>query len=506
MDQEEVSTNGSPAPNTNAGATNDLWKKVAAYQTIKNAGLKQCAQALATKEALEPEPESVHTFGVADAEGGSEVTDANVVATTETPCMDRATPLDSMSFPFPPKKEGYPIRPTLENFQALLKGYAINVSYDVIKKRLVVLIPDHSGSIDNHESVALSVINSLATLNGMPIGQIPAMLIALGDRKLRNRVADWIMSKPWDGIDRLPEFYATIQERKGYPPKLKKILLRRWLLSAVAAVLKAHGFHCRGVLVLQGAQGIGKTRFVSSLVPYAALRDQVVLLGHHLDGASKDSMTTAITHWIVELGELDGSLRKDIAKLKSFITADSDKLRRPYGRSDSEYQRRTVLIASVNSATFLVDETGNSRFWTIAVESINYAHDIDMQQLFAQLALEFQAGEQWWLTPDEEMQLAEVNKDHRVVSLVRERVMAAIAFNPPTYAKTTAMSAIDLLREAGMDRPTTGQCKECAAILRELYGDSRKVRGRYVWRVVLANKARFGGDAATAAVDDDDQY
>lgn len=547
MDQEEVSTNGSPAPNTNAGSTKDLWKKVAAYQSVKNADLKQSVQALATTQALKHEPAAGHTFGVTDAASAAvaptevkinagsigvgpalrgelslssaiesnamvslasnPVAGADRVTTPPTARRpDRATPLDPMSFPFPPKKEGYPIRPTLENFQSLLKGYAINVSYDVIKKHLVVLIPDHSGSIDNHESVALSVINSLAVLNGMSIGQIPAMLLTLGDRRLRNTVADWIMRQPWDGKDRLPEFYSAIKERKGYPQSLKEILLRRWLLSAVAAVLKAHGFHCRGVLVLQGPQGIGKTRFVGSLVPDAALRDQVILLGHHLDGASKDSMTTAITHWIVELGELDGSLRKDIAKLKSFITADSDKLRRPYGRSDSEYQRRTVMIASVNSPTFLIDETGNSRFWTIAVESIDYEHGIDMQQLFAQLALEFQAGEQWWLTPDEEMQLAHVNQDHRVVSLVRERLMAAIDMEAPVGTKTKALSAIEVLQEAGMDRPTNPQCKECAGILRELYGDPKKVQGKYVWRVVLATKPRFGREAPPASVHDDGQY
>jgi hypothetical protein len=31
-------------------------------------------------------------------------------------------------------------------------------------------------------------------------------------------------------------------------------------------------------------------------------------------------MTTAITHWIVELGELDSSFKKEIARLKAFLT------------------------------------------------------------------------------------------------------------------------------------------------------------------------------------------
>ena len=38
------------------------------------------------------------------------------------------------------------------------------------------------------------------------------------------------------------------------------------------------------------------------------------------------------------------------------------------------------------------------------VIAINFEHGIDMQQLFAQLAVDLEKGEQWWLTPEEEAQ------------------------------------------------------------------------------------------------------
>ena len=68
-----------------------------------------------------------------------------------------------------------------------------------------------------------------------------------------------------------------------------------------------------------------------------------------------------------------------------------------------------MFAATVNDDRFLVDATGNSRWWTIAVRLIRYDHDIDLQQLYAQLAAELEGGEQWWLTPKEERQLAEYN-------------------------------------------------------------------------------------------------
>lgn len=170
------------------------------------------------------------------------------------------------------------------------------------------------------------------------------------------------------------------------------------------------------MLTIQSPQSTGKTVWGGALVPDEKLRDDFIKLDHHLDAGNKDSLTTAITHWIVELGELDGSLKRDIAKLKGFVTGNRDKIRRPYARTDSEYPRRIVFFATVNDANFLVDDTGNTRFWTIPVTAIDHEHVIDMQQLFAQLAVVFEQGERWWLIEREEQWLEEMNKDRRTVS------------------------------------------------------------------------------------------
>ncbi len=115
-----------------------------------------------------------------------------------------------------------------------------------------------------------------------------------------------------------------------YPPDLKRTLMHKWFRSAVAAIFTPSGFSARGVLVLQGPQAAGKTSWVRALISDPALRESVLRLDHHLDGSSKDTVITAVTHWIVEIGELDSSFRKDIARLKGLITSDTDKVRLPY--------------------------------------------------------------------------------------------------------------------------------------------------------------------------------
>lgn len=400
-----------------------------------------------------------------------------------TYALDTAYRIDPINYPHQPAIGGG-VPTTIPNVAHLIQTYGISARYDVIRKKLRITLPTrHPGTVDNADNIAIAQIISLAALNGLAFGQVPAYLEAIGDRNQYNPVADWIMSRPWDGVDRLTDFIATLVQKEDYPEELKRILLYRWLLSGVAAALKPSGFRCRGVLTLQGPQSIGKTAWVSALVPDEVLREAVIKLDHHLDASNKDSILTAIGHWIVEIGELDSSFKKDIARLKGILTADRDQVRRPYARTDSEYPRRTIFCATVNDDQFLPDMTGNTRWWTIPVVKVNYEHGIDMQQLFAKLAVDYHAGKQWWLTREEELQLEDVNKEHRVVSVIRDRVLAYLNLERKDEDKLPAMTATELLREIGIDHPSNPQAKECAAVLREVLGPPKKIQGQYKWKI-----------------------
>ncbi|MDY0014428.1 MAG: VapE family protein [Rhodocyclaceae bacterium] len=374
---------------------------------------------------------------------------------------------------------------TIENVDHLLQAYSVTVRYDVIRKRLQIRYPGHQGSSDNADSVAMTLIESLAALNCLPISCVARCVEVLGDRHQYNPIADWITSKPWDGVDRLGAIYATLEIREGYPKHLKEIVIYRWLLSAVAAALKPYGFKARGVLTLQGPQSIGKTSWIASLVPDDGLREFAVKLGLHLDAGNKDTILTAISAWIVEIGELDSSFKKDVSRLKGFLTNDRDRLRKPYGRGDSEYQRRTVFAASVNEEDFLIDSSGNTRFWTIAVVRINYDHGIDTQQLFAQLALDFQKGERWWLNSHEEALLESHNQNHRKTGYIHERLLARLDLDRVGQEDIPLMTATAVLTALAILQPTNLQFKECHTALREILGEPTRSKGLTRWRVPL---------------------
>lgn len=397
--------------------------------------------------------------------------------------LDNATQLDPAGFPNQPRKASKQMPGTLPNTFFMWGSYGITIRYNVISKKVSITIPGVTGTPDNADNVAIAHLMSLANLNDMSTGQMMSFIGVIADKNQFNPVVDWIMGKPWDGKDRLDDFYATLVQRTDFPEELKLALIYRWLLSAVAAVLKPSGFKARGVLTLQGPQSIGKTSWISALVPDAILREGVLKLDHHLDAGNKDSIITAVCHWIVEIGELDSSFKKDIARLKGFLTADRDKVRRPYGRTDSEYPRRTIFCATVNEHDFLVDSTGNSRWWTIPVTAVNYSHNIDMQQLFAQLAVDFQNGAQWWLTREEEQLLELHNKEHRNVSAIRERILEALDLDHVNDSGLPALTPTQLLQKLDIKNPTNTQSKECASVLREFVGESKKIQGQYKWRI-----------------------
>jgi predicted P-loop ATPase len=388
--------------------------------------------------------------------------------------------------PFPDSPAGKSDRPpaTIANVDHILRHAGITVRYNEVGKRDEIAIPGRSGSRDNLDNVTLSHIISLAAEHHMPTGNVPAFVEAIANRDAYNPMREWIVSVPWDRVDRMPEVYATVVTQDDFPVNLKEVLLRKWLRSVAAAAIR-DSFRSRGVLTLQGEQGIGKSSWIKALISDPALADAVVKLGHHMDPSNKDSMIGAISFAITELGELDSSFRKDLARLKGFLTDDTDRVRRPYDRREASYPRRTVFAATVNEHTFLLDPTGHTRFWTLPIRSLDYTHAIDMQQVFAQLACEVEVGEIWWLADNEEGLLEETNSRHAAVSPAEEKLAVAIDHARIGTDGLNAFTATEVAELLGF-APTMASAREMGAALRKLLGAPKKLQGIMKWRVPFA--------------------
>lgn len=298
-----------------------------------------------------------------------------------------------------------------ENILVLLSHHNIKVKYNQLSKNMEIIIPECKASTDNCDEVCLEwIFNKCVRHNFSEFSKerLSAILLEIGDENKYNPAKEYLEEayKNRDkGIGNITKLLDTIHA-PTMEEKLKVILVIKWLVSCVAKVYSEKGISTHGVLVLQGNQGIGKTTWFKKLVPNLEwFRDGVTL-----DANSKDSVLTAIQYWVVELGELEATFKKDIASLKAFITKDVDVIRRPYARKDSHYPRRTVFCGSVNSDEFLKDDTGNRRFWVIPCESIDYKHDIDIQKVWGEVVHLYKNGYLHYLTSEEEEMLSKSNK------------------------------------------------------------------------------------------------
>lgn len=326
--------------------------------------------------------------------------------------LSAAPPFDRKPRWLDVKKSGAPLD-TIGNFAVLTDYEGVGIRYNLLSKEQEIILPkdvmsDIRGG-DNTQNAAYSWLQSKMTLCGMADKHLRDYVVYAAERDMYHPVREWLEGVKWDGETRIDKLMRTLTCPESFDRYLLYVFLKRWLVSAAAAVFSDDGFYCRGVFVLQGPQGIGKTSWFRNLVPKE--RHGWFIDGVTLDVNDKDSIKRCISHWIVELGEVEATFKKsDINRLKSFITQSEDKIRMPWGRDISSFQRRTVFCASVNDLQYLQDTTGNSRWWTVPCISIKYDHGIDLAQLWAEALHLYRSGERWWLGEDEERSLTRSNK------------------------------------------------------------------------------------------------
>ena len=220
------------------------------------------------------------------------------------------------------------------------------------------------------------------------INLVGLYLNTIGKKSKYNPVLDLFNSNQWDGQDHLTKVYDVLNIATD--DTLSRTLLLKWFWQGHALLRnnEESPFGADGVLVLTGKQGIGKTSFFAHM----AIHPKFFREGQKLSSFDKDTERRCITTWIAELGEIDTTFKfADMGMLKAFITKSFDEYRLPYGREDEQSARRANFAATVNGDKFLIDKTGNRRFWTVSIESINLN---DLQEINA-LQVWLQVWEQY---------------------------------------------------------------------------------------------------------------
>ena len=140
------------------------------------------------------------------------------------------------------------------------------------------------------------------------------------------------------------------------------------------------------MLVLVGKQGAGKSTLLKKMGKQW-FTDQLSVSDMKDPKKAGEQIEGKL---IVEVQELAGLRNADAEVVKSFISSESDRYRAAYGYNSEDRPRRSVLFGTTNETSgFLLDTTGNRRFWPIHVNAQNARRvfaltDVEVDQYWAE--------------------------------------------------------------------------------------------------------------------------
>ena len=227
-----------------------------------------------------------------------------------------------------------------------------------------------------------------------------------------NPVQDFLEHLPeWDGRNHVAQLFSRIPgistEQHGF--------LAIWLRSTVAHWLQMdtiHGNECVPTLI--GAQGCGKTTFVTRLLP-PHLREYYL---DHLNLSNKFDKEMALTNnLLVNLDELEAIRPSQHASLKQTLSKSKVNGRPIYGCSQEDRPRFASFVATTNNPHPLTDATGSRRYICLTIpkgQFIDNEGEIDYEQLYAQVLHEIrELRVPYWFNNAEVARIQELNLNYR---------------------------------------------------------------------------------------------
>lgn len=213
-------------------------------------------------------------------------------------------------------------------------------------------------------------------------------LVTVGRQHKFHPIKRELESYVWDGTPRLKDWLVKFigAEDTAYARNVGMKVL-------VAAVKRLYEPGCKFdyIMVLEGPQGIGKSRAIS-------------ILGGEYYGDidinlhDKDTIEIMRRLWIIEAAEMETHRRNETQAMKAFLSRNVDMFRVPYAKRAKKFPRQSIFIGTINPEKdddigWLKDTTGNRRYWPIRCGKIEVDKlRVVRNQLWAEALVYYKRG------------------------------------------------------------------------------------------------------------------
>jgi len=228
-------------------------------------------------------------------------------------------------------------------------------------------------------------------------------VITVARRHRRHPIREYLQNLEWDGKPRVDRMFV---ELFGAEDRLYNLQAAKcFMVSAVARILWLDpkqpnvGAKVDFMLVLEDKQGKKKTSAMEALFSAPWFVETME------SPSGNDFFQILLGCWGVEIAEMDSFSKADVTRVKGAITRRMDKYRAPYERVPRSWRRECVFVGTTNENEYLRDPTGGRRFLPVKIlpEGIIDLERIHLErdQLWAEACAMFEAGDAWWVLPDE---------------------------------------------------------------------------------------------------------
>lgn len=228
------------------------------------------------------------------------------------------------------------------------------------------------------------------------------------EKNAYNPVREYLSSVKWDGSPRVNSLLIDYLGAKDC--EYTRTVTRKTLVAAVTRVFRP-GCKFDYVLVLIGDQGVGKSTLVRMLG-----RDWYSDTFLNVQG--KEAFEQIQGVWIMEIAELAAFKKAEMEQIKHFISKAEDRYRVAYGKRIDNFPRQCIFIGTNNKRDFLLDPTGNRRFWPVDTYDSEPTKDVfsitaaDIDQIWAEAVQMYKAGEAIHLDKDLELEARKNQAEH----------------------------------------------------------------------------------------------